>query len=266
MQSVLRSNVTIQSFGSSSDDLKLSKRRADDAVNDTADIERPTKKAKLDESQAATPLTSNAETKQNMVGVARPDVVRNEASEFAPSTTTASGKDVTASLAQQPRPLSAPLLALSSVETNPSIITRGVNSSLGSASHLKPILVRDPIYFSKMPRGNLIPIRIRLSAFGVRIHDDFYIDPALTETCPLEIAQSLAKDLNLNDDLTVALTIHIAEQMHGLTPVEQPMDPTYDLEQGAAVSTEKRQMTAAFKLGHRVYIANVAHLVQDYKT
>ena len=123
---------------------------------------------------------------------------------------------------------------------------------------------RDPIYASKMPLGNLIPVRIRLTAFGVRVHDDFYIDPVL-DTSPLLVAQSIAKDLRLSDDLIVALAIDIAEQLHGMKTVQDPILPTYDKEQGAPVPTDKKHITAAFKLEQRVHITNVAHLVHDYR-
>lgn len=142
-------------------------------------------------------------------------------------------------------------------------------STSGSQSLTKPVststTTRDPIYASKMPLGKLIPIRIRLTAFGVRIHDDFYIDPAL-DTSPLLVAQSIAKDLNIQDDLVIALALDIAEQIHGISTSQHPILPAYDVEQGAKSSTEQKQITAAYKLEQKVHIANVAHLVHDYRS
>ncbi|GKZ01388.1 hypothetical protein MPSEU_001089600 [Mayamaea pseudoterrestris] len=131
------------------------------------------------------------------------------------------------------------------------------------ASHQQSA-ARDPIYGSKMPLGNLIPIRIRLTAFGIRIHDDFYVDPVL-DTSPLVIAQSIAKDLNLSDDLLIALAVDICEQIHGMQMNQEPILPAYDMEQGAKSSTEGKNVTAAYRLDQKVHIANVAHLVHDYR-
>jgi hypothetical protein len=127
--------------------------------------------------------------------------------------------------------------------------------------------IKDPIYqVTNAGLEHLVPIRIRLSAFGIRIHDDFYIDPSMEDLSPLSLAKMIATDLNLNDDLIVALTTHIAEQMYGVQPDQEPILTAYDMEQGATQSTEQQLLTAAYKIDHNVHIANVAHLVQEHRS
>lgn len=113
----------------------------------------------------------------------------------------------------------------------------------------------------KLPaKSNLIPIRIRLLVHGVRIHDDFDWDPCLGMS-PLELAEAMGRDLNLSDEAVVALTIDMAEQIHGL--VVLPDEPGTEVDEGGP--PDRRNVTAAWPLEQRVHITNVAHLVAQHR-
>lgn len=106
----------------------------------------------------------------------------------------------------------------------------------------------------------LVPIRVRLSAYGVRVQDDFQIDANNPLVEPLAIAKSLGEELLLPDELVTALAIDIAEQQHGLVVDEdQPKEDTDGL------AAECRHATAAWMLEERAHISNVAHLVQQHR-
>jgi hypothetical protein len=113
----------------------------------------------------------------------------------------------------------------------------------------------------KLPeKSQLIPIRIRLLVHGVRIHDDFDWDPCLGMS-PLEIAEAMGRDLQLSDEAIVALTIDMAEQIHGL--VVLPDEPGTEVDEGGP--PDRRNATAAWPLEQRVHITNVAHLVAQHR-
>ena len=113
-----------------------------------------------------------------------------------------------------------------------------------------------------------IPIRIRLSAYGVRIHDDFYYDPKLgSKTSPLDLAQAIGKDLKLPDELIIALAVNIAEQIGGLnvTPAESDVSPAVQPTEDDGGPKDRRNLTAAWELESRVHVSNVAHLVHQHR-
>jgi len=55
---------------------------------------------------------------------------------------------------------------------------------------------------------HLIPIRLRLSVHGVRIHDDLLWDPTMPVS-PLEMANAIAEDLGLANEAIQAIAIHV---------------------------------------------------------
>lgn len=107
--------------------------------------------------------------------------------------------------------------------------------------------------------SHLIPMRLRLSVHGVRIHDDFHYDPALGVN-PLTIAQAMGRDLSLADEAVVAIAIDIAEQVQGLKITDVPQE-----ERDEGGPTDKRNVSAAWHLPERVHITNVAHLVAQHR-
>jgi hypothetical protein len=109
-------------------------------------------------------------------------------------------------------------------------------------------------------KSRLIPIRLRLLVHGVRIHDDFDWDPCLGVS-PLELAQTMGRDLQLSDEAVVALAIDIAEQIHGLSIV--PDEPGMEEDEGGP--PDRRNTTAAWPLEQRLHITNVAHLVAQHR-
>jgi hypothetical protein len=246
------------------------KRRADSSADSNdGNEERPLKRMRA-ETENAAEMSGSSSDKQMAEASNKEPVVKSDI-----AVTKNLGHEASSGVP----PSSQPLLAATNIATAPVDSTSESLPPLPmqTPSNAKPLatknsqpqppqLARDSIYASKMPLGNLIPIRIRLTAFGIRIHDDFYVDPVL-DTSPLEIAQSIAKDLRLNDDLIVALAVDICEQMHGVHTNQQPILPAYDKEQGGGKSgsSEPKFITAAYKLEQRVHIANVAHLVHDYR-
>lgn len=110
-------------------------------------------------------------------------------------------------------------------------------------------------------------VRIRLAAYGVRVHDDFYVDPAHKDFSPLDIARRLGDDLNLPVELVQAIAVDILEQVTG----RGVHDDTLMMEGGDEghpppdVLRDKDNVTAAWVLDQRVHITNVAHLVSHHR-
>ena len=111
---------------------------------------------------------------------------------------------------------------------------------------------------------NLIPIHLRMSIHGVRIHDDFDYDPTILN--PVQMAQSIGDDLKLTPEMVVAVAVEIAEQV---AAAEDPIifwkggdgeeDPIEEDEEGPP--GDRRHLTAAWHLPHKINVTNVAHLV-----
>ena len=107
----------------------------------------------------------------------------------------------------------------------------------------------------KAVRSNeaLIPIRIRMSVHGIRIHDDFLWDPSLTDVVtPLALAQSVGNDLSLAPEAVQAIAVNILEQIHGLELVP---DEAPETDEGGPVG-DRTRTTAAWPLDQKVHITN----------
>jgi hypothetical protein len=115
----------------------------------------------------------------------------------------------------------------------------------------------------KVSQGSpLIPIRIRMSVHGIRIHDDLWWDPAISHLVnPLSLAQSIGDDLRLAPEAIQAVALNIAEQIHGLTLLP---DGTPEVDEGGPPG-DRSKTTAAWSLDQRVHITNVAHLVAQHR-
>ena len=117
----------------------------------------------------------------------------------------------------------------------------------------------------------LISIRIRMSAFGVRIHDDFDWDPTVPIS-PLEIARSIAHDLNLSTELELAVAMDIAEQILSGQLRQKEQERMDQSLASAGMSSfvvdldpsikDIRNTTAAWQIDPRAHVSNVAQLVQ----
>ena len=112
---------------------------------------------------------------------------------------------------------------------------------------------------SETSLSHLIPIRIRLSVHGVRIHDDCLWDPSLSsQVTPLDYAQILGRDLNLSQEAIQSIAVDIAEQLYG-SPRSTDI-PSALVDEGSVVQPGAR-VTAAWALDSRTHISHVAHLV-----
>lgn len=58
-----------------------------------------------------------------------------------------------------------------------------------------------------------IPVKLRVTIHGIRIHDDFFYDSTVPGVNPVTLAQRIGQDLHLSDDITAAVAIEIAEQV-----------------------------------------------------
>jgi len=114
------------------------------------------------------------------------------------------------------------------------------------------------------PSKHLIPIHLRLSVHGVRIHDEFNYDPEVLS--PLQVAQSIATDLKLSQEMVVSIAIEIAEQVAAAAgpPLVLP-DHCQVVEEDEGGPQERRNLTAAWMLQNRVHVTNVAHLVAQHR-
>jgi hypothetical protein len=146
----------------------------------------------------------------------------------------------------------------------------------------------------------LIPIRIRMSVHGIRIHDDFLWDPNLhltttatatattiTAMNALEFARITGKDLNLPDEAIQAMAVDIVEQIHGLTMCRDDDNNKsnnnnnnnnflYKQELSEIIVAEKKRsnsnephsrhnVTAAWLLDSRKHAMDAAHLVSQHR-
>jgi len=117
------------------------------------------------------------------------------------------------------------------------------------------------LLLSNEHKSHLIPIRIRLSVHGVRIHDDFDWDPSITVS-PLEMASCMGQDLQLSEEAIQAIAISICEQVHGLQ-VNGTNNKQQTEDEGGP--SDCRNTTAAWHLDQRTHITNVAHLVAQHR-
>jgi SNF5 / SMARCB1 / INI1 len=131
--------------------------------------------------------------------------------------------------------------------------------------------------------SNLIPIRLRLSVHGVRIHDDFDWDTAASAlTSVLQMAQAIGSDLNLAPEAVQAVAIDIAEQIIAATAETTskgniPNTGTTTTTASGTVQNEsniegddggpanRANLSAAWELPSDVHVTNVAHLVAHHR-
>jgi hypothetical protein len=114
-------------------------------------------------------------------------------------------------------------------------------------------------------------VRLRLAAYGLRIHDDFFVDVRHDDDAdgmgPIRIAQQLGRELKLPVELVQAIAIEIHEQLHG-RPVHDDalmLAGGDDGQPPPEVLRDKDNVTAAWVLDQRVHITNVAHLVSHHR-
>jgi len=75
---------------------------------------------------------------------------------------------------------------------------------------------------AKSKKKQTIPIYLRMSVHGVRIHDDFEFDPAMAVLySPMDMARDLARDLNLGSEATLSICIEILEQIISYDPTQK---------------------------------------------
>lgn len=131
--------------------------------------------------------------------------------------------------------------------------------------------------------NNIIPIRLRLSVHGIRIHDDFDWDLALMDTVScLQMAQAMGNDLNLPPEAVQAIAVDMAEQVvvaatkHHHHQNHSDEEPEKDDGSSSTTSTStaedddggpahRRNVTAAWELPPTVHVTNVAHLVANHR-
>jgi hypothetical protein len=106
----------------------------------------------------------------------------------------------------------------------------------------------------------LIPIRIRLSIHGMRIHDDCMWDPSLISVTPLDYARILGRDLQLPTEAVQAIAVDIAEQIQG-----SPRSAAEDTTEDDNPVRPNTRTTAAWSLSSRTHISHVAHLVAQHR-
>jgi SNF5 / SMARCB1 / INI1 len=114
-------------------------------------------------------------------------------------------------------------------------------------------------------------VRLRLAAYGVRIHDDFFLDAGHEENAdgmgPIRIARQLGRDLKLPVELVQAIAMEIHEQLHGRSVHDDALMLAGgdDGQPPPEVLRDKDNVTAAWVLDQRVHITNVAHLVSYHR-
>jgi hypothetical protein len=108
--------------------------------------------------------------------------------------------------------------------------------------------------------SSLIPIRIRLSIHGMRIHDDCLWDPSLVGVTPLAYARILGRDLSLPAEAVQAIAVDMSEQIAG-----SPRSAAEDTTEEDNPVRENTRTTAAWSLNSRTHISHVAHLVAQHR-
>jgi hypothetical protein len=116
--------------------------------------------------------------------------------------------------------------------------------------------------------SQLIPIHLRLSIHGIRIHDDCYWDPSMSDkVTPLDFAQSLGRDLQLAPEAIQAVAVDVAEQVYGSTRnATQAAVPESDSNPIDGIDNDNATTTAAWAMDARTHISHVAHLVAQARS
>jgi len=118
--------------------------------------------------------------------------------------------------------------------------------------------------FSKRLAEGTVPVRIRMSLHGIRIHDDWFWDPMSGPEMnfnEISMAEQVCADLKLSAEAGPALAIACAEQARGMV---LPGDPSkHETDEGGP--NQRVNATAAWVLEQRVHVTNVAHLVAHHR-
>lgn len=131
-----------------------------------------------------------------------------------------------------------------------------IHDQLLFALDAPPIQPRsEPPLEPQLTSSTTIPIQLRMSLHGVRIHDDFYYDPSIGT--PLELAASVAQDLQLAPDFVPPIALEIAEQIRGRKVIAEKKDP--------GGPSNLQNATAAWTLDSKEHVTNVAFLVAQQK-
>jgi hypothetical protein len=149
------------------------------------------------------------------------------------------------------------------VDTNPD---KSNDNAKPNAAYSTPItsssLQETPTALSaNLVKSSTIPIRMRLSVHGIRIHDDWMWDPSRRDLNSLVMVESVGKDLNLPPEAIQAMAVSMTEQLWGLN---LPSDPE-QLEVDEGGPQDRRNTTAAWALEQRVQLINLAHLVNQHR-
>jgi SNF5 / SMARCB1 / INI1 len=90
-------------------------------------------------------------------------------------------------------------------------------TSISASAIEKSTTISNSTAVANATSGNLVPIVIRFEWQGLCLCDEFDWDPSLSTFNALGMAQTLAADLNLPEDVVNALAIDIAEQVCAAT-------------------------------------------------
>lgn len=113
--------------------------------------------------------------------------------------------------------------------------------------------------------SHLIPIQIRLSVHGIRVHDDCWWDPFMSsKVSPLDYAQSLGRDLNLSAEAIQSVAIDIAEQLYG-SPRNGQIPSDLAIVDEGSVAQPNTRTAAVWSMDQRTHISHVAHLVAQHR-
>lgn len=114
----------------------------------------------------------------------------------------------------------------------------------------------------------LIPVQLRLSMYGVRLHDDFLWDPSLEDVSFLQMAATLVQDLQLPVDCTNTIALAIAEQVYSNSGTKSRLNNTYThplLPEEGTPANLHENTTAAWTLAPSTYNTHLSHLVSHYR-
>lgn len=113
--------------------------------------------------------------------------------------------------------------------------------------------------------SHLIPIQIRLSVHGIRVHDDCWWDPSMSsKVTPLDYATSLGRDLKLSAEAIQSIAVDITEQLYG-SPRSGYLPSDLTIVDEGSVAQPKTRTTAAWSMDQRTHISHVAHLVAQHR-
>jgi hypothetical protein len=100
-----------------------------------------------------------------------------------------------------------------------------------------------------------VPIKICLSAYGVMIKEDILWDVNVPDYSPLDFAKTMGEELNLPEEVVVAVATTIVEQLLGI-----PMDKSED-----TAGSYSNHAVGATLLDHKENVSNIAHMVAYHR-